>query len=136
MKLSHTITCALAAVAVCACLPSGAAAAEASEDAAAPVAADPALTEEIAFIEAYLREQGNSFADPVRQALYPQVVWTLARRAARAAAENGKFCGSCAGPSKDSCLELMGRGVQWMTIAQDVRIISASLAKAVRDING
>ncbi len=35
-------------------------------------------------IEAYLREQGNSFADPVRQALYPQVVWTLARRAARA----------------------------------------------------
>ena len=66
----------------------------------------------------------------------PALIADVQRRAARAAAENGKFCGSCAGPSKDSCLELMGRGVQWMTIAQDVRIISASLAKAVRDING
>ena len=35
-------------------------------------------------IEAYLRESGNSFVDQVRKALYPQVVWTLARRAARA----------------------------------------------------
>ena len=66
----------------------------------------------------------------------PARIADIQRRAARIAAENGKFCGSCAGPSKASCLELMDRGVQWMTIAQDARIISAYLAEAVRDING
>ena len=65
MKLSHTITCALAAVAVCACLPLGAAAEEASEGAAASVAADPALKEEIAFIEALVEANMPDFAEPV-----------------------------------------------------------------------
>ena len=60
----------------------------------------------------------------------------IQREAARHAAANGKFCGSCAGPTKESCHELMNRGVQWMTIAQDVRIISGMLADAVRNING
>ena len=66
----------------------------------------------------------------------PALIADVQRRAARAAAENGKFCGSCAGPTRASCLELMDRGVRWMTIAQDARIISAYLANAVRDING
>ena len=57
-------------------------------------------------------------------------------RVARLAAENGKFCGSCAGPTKSSCQDLMDRGVQWMTIAQDVRIISGMLTEAIRDIHG
>ncbi|MBQ9251489.1 MAG: host specificity protein [Clostridia bacterium] len=56
-------------------------------------------------------------------------------RAAQLAAENGKYCGSCAGPTKESCQELVDRGVQWMTIAQDARIISAYLAEAVRNIS-
>ncbi|MBQ3705829.1 MAG: host specificity protein [Clostridia bacterium] len=58
------------------------------------------------------------------------------RRVAKLAAENGKFCGSCAGPTKESCRELMDRGVQWMTIAQDVRIISGMLMEAVKNIHG
>ena len=60
----------------------------------------------------------------------------IQRRVARLAAENGKFCGSCAGPTKSSCQDLMDRGVQWMTIAQDVRIISGMLTEAIRDIHG
>lgn len=58
------------------------------------------------------------------------------RRVGALAVKNGKFCGSCAGPTKASCQELMGRGVQWMTIAQDVRIISGMLTEAIKDING
>ena len=60
----------------------------------------------------------------------------IQRRVAKLAAENGKYCGSCAGPTKASCEELMSRGVQWMTIAQDVRIISGMLTEAVRNIQG
>lgn len=66
----------------------------------------------------------------------PALIAEAQRRAAQAAKENGKFCGSCAGPTKASCQELLGRGVQWMTIAQDARILSAYLADAVRNING
>ena len=60
----------------------------------------------------------------------------IQRRVAKLAVENGKYCGSCAGPTKASCEELMSRGVQWMTIAQDVRIISGMLTEAVRNIQG
>ena len=66
----------------------------------------------------------------------PALIADVQRRAAKLAAENGKFCGSCAGPTKESCHELMDRGVQWMTIAQDVRIISGMLTEAVRNIRG
>ena len=66
----------------------------------------------------------------------PALIADIQRRVARLAAENGKFCGSCAGPTKESCRELMDRGVQWMTIAQDVRIISGMLTEAVKNING
>ena len=65
----------------------------------------------------------------------PALIAEVQRRAAKAAAENGKFCGSCAGPTKASCQELLNRGVQWMTIAQDARILSAYLADAVWKIN-
>ena len=60
----------------------------------------------------------------------------IQRRVAKLAAENGQYCGSCAGPTRASCEELMSRGVQWMTIAQDVRIISGMLTEAVRNIQG
>ncbi|MBQ9252062.1 MAG: host specificity protein [Clostridia bacterium] len=66
----------------------------------------------------------------------PALIADVQRRVAKLAAENGKFCGSCAGPTKESCYELMDRGVQWMTIAQDVRIISGMLTEAVRNIHG
>ena len=66
----------------------------------------------------------------------PALIADVQRRVAKLAAENGKFCGSCAGPTKESCHELMDRGVQWMTIAQDVRIISGMLTEAVRNIHG
>lgn len=66
----------------------------------------------------------------------PALIADVQRSAAKAALENGKLCGSCAGPTRDSCLELMGRGVQWMTIAQDARILSSYLADAVRNIQG
>ena len=72
-------------------------------------------------------------ADPREK---PALIADVQRRAAKAASENGKYCGSCAGPTRASCLELLERGVQWMTIAQDARIISAYLADAVRKING
>ena len=64
------------------------------------------------------------------------VIEDVQRKAGRLAAENGKFCGSCAGPNKASCMEMVGRGVQWMTIAQDARILSGMLMEAVKDING
>lgn len=64
----------------------------------------------------------------------PALIADIQRRTARAATANGKYCGSCAGPSKESCRELQDRGVQWMTIAQDARILSAYLADAVRKI--
>lgn len=64
------------------------------------------------------------------------IIEDVQRKAARLAAENGKFIGSCAGPTKESCHELMDRGIQWMTIAQDVRLISGALTEAVRNING
>ena len=66
----------------------------------------------------------------------PALIADVQRRVAKLAAENGKFCGSCAGPTKESCHELMDRGVQWMTIAQDARIISGMLTEAVRNIHG
>lgn len=78
---------------------------------------------------------GMSMVD-VRPEDKPAITADVQRKAARLAAENGKFCGSCAGPTKASCHELMDRGVQWMTIAQDVRIISGMLTEAVRDIHG
>ncbi len=65
----------------------------------------------------------------------PALIAEIQRCVSRAAAANGKYCGSCAGPDRASCLELMDRGVQWMTIAQDARIISSFLADAVRNIN-
>ena len=64
------------------------------------------------------------------------IIADVQRKAGRLAAENGKFCGSCAGPNKASCMEMVGRGVQWMTIAQDARILSGMLMEAVKDING
>ncbi|MBQ9211734.1 MAG: host specificity protein [Clostridia bacterium] len=64
----------------------------------------------------------------------PARIAEVQARAAQLAAENGKYCGSCAGPTKESCQELVDRGVQWMTIAQDARIISSYLAEAVRNI--
>ena len=60
----------------------------------------------------------------------------IQRKVAQLSRQNGKYCGSCAGPTKRSCEELMSRGVQWMTIAQDARILSGALSAAVRDING
>ena len=64
MKLSHTISCALAAAVFCAVLPHGAAAEEEAEKAAQP-AADPALTEEISFIEALVEANMPDFAESV-----------------------------------------------------------------------
>ena len=58
------------------------------------------------------------------------------RKASALAQAHGKYCGSCAGPTKRSCDELLSRGVQWMTIAQDVRILSGMLAEAVKNIRG
>ena len=66
----------------------------------------------------------------------PARIREVQRRAARAAKENGKFCGSCAGPTRESCMEMLGNGVQWMTIAQDARILSGFLMEAVRNIRG
>ena len=33
-------------------------------------------------------------------------------------------------------MEMLGNGVQWMTIAQDARILSGFLMEAVRNIQG
>ncbi len=78
---------------------------------------------------------GMSMTD-VKPEKKAQLIADVQRRASRLAHENGKYCGSCAGPSKSSCEELLSRGIQWMTIAQDARIISGMLAEAVRNING
>ena len=66
----------------------------------------------------------------------PAIIADVQRKVARLARRNGKYCGSCAGPTKRSCEALMEKGVQWMTIAQDARILSGALSAAVRDING
>ena len=65
MKLSQTITCALAAATLCAFLPHGAVAQEASGEDAQPAAVDPELTEELAFIKALLDEDMPDLAEPV-----------------------------------------------------------------------
>ena len=65
-----------------------------------------------------------------------RVTEQVQRRVGELARKHGKFAGSCAGPTKESCQELMGRGMQWMTIAQDVRILSGMLTQAIRDIHG
>ena len=57
-------------------------------------------------------------------------------RVGELARKHGKYAGSCAGPTKVSCQDLMSRGIQWMTIAQDVRILSGALTEAIRDIHG
>ena len=64
----------------------------------------------------------------------PERIAGIQRRAAQLAREHGKYCGSCAGPDRASCEKLQSRGVQWMTIAQDARILSGFLAEAVRKI--
>ena len=65
MKLSHTITCAVTLSVACACLPSAAAVDGEDEGAANAAAADPALTEEIAFIEALVEANMPDFAESV-----------------------------------------------------------------------
>ena len=67
MKLSQTISCALAAAALCAFLPRGAAADEASNEAAQTAAFDP-LAEELAYIEALVGANMPDFAAPVIEA--------------------------------------------------------------------
>ncbi len=52
------------------------------------------------------------------------------------ASKKGIYVGSCAGPTKASVGALMGRGCHWMTIAQDVRILSGMLTEAIKDIHG
>ena len=97
--------------------------------------------EEIAAVPGYQSlfvgpaDLGMSMTD-VRPEDKPRLIADVQRRVGRLARQHGKFCGSCAGPTKSSCEELLGRGVQWRTIAQDVRIISGMLAEAVRNING
>ena len=65
MKLSHTITCALAAAVFCAVTPFGAVADDEDESSATADAADAALTEELAFIEALVEANMPDFAEPV-----------------------------------------------------------------------
>ncbi len=97
--------------------------------------------EEIAAVPGYQSlfvgpaDLGMSMVD-VKPEDKPALIADVQRKAGRLAAENGKWCGSCAGPTRESCLDLMGRGVQWMTIAQDARIISGMLKDAVRNIQG
>ena len=69
------------------------------------------------------------------QAEKDEMLIKVHRMVAEAAKKHGKYAGSCAGLTKASCTELMERGIQWMTIAQDVRLISLALKKAVEDIN-
>ncbi len=97
--------------------------------------------EEIAAVPGYQSlfvgpaDLGMSMVD-VKPEDKPALIAEVQRKAGRLAAENGKVCGSCAGPTRESCLELMGRGIQWMTIAQDARILSGMLKDAVRNIQG
>ena len=78
---------------------------------------------------------GMSMVD-VRPEDKDALISSAQRKAAALARENGKFCGSCAGPTRESCRALMDKGLQWMTIAQDARIISSVLSDAVRRIQG
>ncbi|HIU75593.1 MAG TPA: host specificity protein [Candidatus Pelethocola excrementipullorum] len=55
-------------------------------------------------------------------------------RCGEIAKKNSIYAGSCAGPTKESCQILMDRGIQWMTIAQDLRLLSCGLGDAVRKI--
>ena len=70
--------------------------------------------------------------DPAEKA---RITEDVQRRVSQLAEQYGKFAGSCAGPTKESCKNLMSRGIHWMTIAQDARILSGMLTEAVRDIN-
>lgn len=65
MKLSHTITCALAVAVFCAVTPFGAMADDEDESSAKATAADDALKEEIAFIEALVEANLPDFAESV-----------------------------------------------------------------------
>ena len=65
MKLSQTITCALAAAALCAFLPLGALAEEASKESVQSAADDQVLAEELAYIEALVEANMPDFAEPV-----------------------------------------------------------------------
>lgn len=56
-------------------------------------------------------------------------------RCGRYAQKYGKFAGSCAAPTKESCQKLFSQGIRWMTIGQDMRLISCAMAEAVRNIN-
>ena len=96
--------------------------------------------EEIAAVEGY----HSLFVGPAdlgmsqvgkTQAEKDEMLIKVHRMVAEAAKKHGKYAGSCAGLTKASCTELMERGIQWMTIAQDVRLISLALKKAVEDIN-
>ena len=78
---------------------------------------------------------GMSMTD-VKPEEKPRIIADIQRKVGKLALENGKYCGSCAGPTKESCEELLSKGMQWMTIAQDARILSGMLAEAVRNING
>ena len=65
MKLTHTITYALATAALCAVMPSGVVAEDEAGQPANAAAADPALAEEIAFIEALVEANLPDFAETV-----------------------------------------------------------------------
>ena len=78
---------------------------------------------------------GMSMTD-VKPEEKPRIIADIQRKVGKLALENGKYCGSCAGPTKESCEELLSKGMQWMTIAQDARILSGMLTEAVRNING
>lgn len=63
-------------------------------------------------------------------------IFETQKQAGLLARKNGKYLGSRAGPTRESVLQLMGLGCHWMTIAQDARIISGMLTKAVKEIHG
>lgn len=56
------------------------------------------------------------------------------RRCAEEAKKYGKYAGSCASLTKESCDALLERGIQWMTVGQDLRLISCTLADGVKKI--
>lgn len=61
-------------------------------------------------------------------------VEAVQKRTAELASKYGKYAGTCAAPSKESCMKLVNMGMQWMTIGQDMRLISCSIADAVKKI--
>ena len=65
MNLRQTIVCALAAAAVCACFPRGAAAQDAAGGPSKPAAPDPAMVEELDFIKALVEADMPDFANGV-----------------------------------------------------------------------